>query len=93
MANRWVPQITDPESQLEFIFDCVGARGWQMEILDLMDRNNDWQPNKNTQRYLEKYVGAMEDDYAIRFKYCIYKGRPYVAAYFSATHYVFRVIR
>lgn len=92
MANRWIPQITDPENQLEFAFDCTSVKqnSWQMELLNCMDDNNDWQPNLRTRRYLEGVVGAMKDDYALRFKYCIYKGIPYVAAYFSAIHYVFR---
>ena len=93
MANRWVPSITDPEYQLNFMFDCTSVRqgSWQMEVIDLMDSNNDWQPNIKTQRYLERYVGAMKDDYALSFKYCVYRGQPYVAAYFSSIHYVFRV--
>jgi hypothetical protein len=94
MANRWIPQIKDPESQLEWQFNCVSAsQRWQMEIMDCMDNNNDWQPNLKTRRFLEKAVGAMKDDYALRFKYCFYKGKPYVSAYFSAIHYVFKVTR
>ena len=95
MANRWIPQINDPESQLEYLFDCTSVQqnSWQMELIECMDNNNDWQPNEKTQRYLEKHVGALEDDYALRFKYCLYKGLPYIAAYFSAIHYVFRVRR
>jgi len=93
MANRWIPQITDPESQLQlqFQFDCVGARGWELELIDCMDANNEWQPNEKTQRYLERQVGAVKDDYALSFKYCVFHGRPYVAAYFSSIHYVFSV--
>lgn len=92
MANRWIPQITDPERQLQFEFDCTGIRqhGPEMQIIELLD-NNEWHPNEKTQRYLEKQVGALEDDYALRFMYCVFHGRPYIAAYFSAIHYVYSV--
>lgn len=94
MANRWIPNINDPDSQLEFLFDCTSIRqkGWESQIIDLMDNNNEWQPNEKTQRYLERFVGAMKDDYALRFKYCVFQGKPYISAYFSAIHYVFKVV-
>ena len=93
MANRWIPQITDPERQLDYLFNCVGINedSWQMEVLNMMDANNDWDANITTQRYLERFVDAMEDDWALRFKYCVYKGKPYIAAYFGSIHYVFAV--
>lgn len=93
MANRWIPSITDPQDQLEFLYDCTsaGQYGWKIDIINLMDNNNDWYPNEKTERYLERFVGAQEDDYALRFKYCVYKGKPYIAAYFSSIHYVFAV--
>jgi len=93
MANKWIPSITNPENQLRYMFNCtqINQHSWQMELLECMDNNNNWQPNQITQRYLEKQVGALEDDYALSFKYCIYKGKPFVAAYFSSIHYVFEV--
>ncbi len=92
MANR-VPKITDPENQLDYVFDCTTVRegSWQMKLLECMDRNNDFEPNMLTRRYLEQFVGAMKDDYALRFKYCIFNKTPYICAYFSAIHYVFKV--
>ena len=89
MANRWIPKITDPETQLEYIGNCT-SRSCDLNLLSCMDDNNDWQPTLKTRRFLEKFVGAMKDDYALRFKYCLYKGQPYVAAYFSGIHYVFK---
>jgi len=95
MTNRHVPKISDPESQLEFLFNCTSisqSDRIRLEILECMDNNNDWTPTLKTRRFFENFVGAVKDDYALRFKYCVQNGDIYVGPYFSGIHYVFKVL-